>query len=123
MVWKQNDHVSIIGQKTKHLHEEPSWDLKGLRALAVSADGEGFIYIRKRSKAFVKSWFEIFKSTVDFKGGDDEISIREPGSGVKLKVPLEEDEDYEIAVDGSDGFQTKVFIAHCNGKVEEVTLL
>jgi hypothetical protein len=123
MVWKQNDHVTIISRNTKHLHEERSWSLKGLKALAVSADAESFIYVQKRSSFLSKSWFEIFKSTIDFKGGDDQLSIRAPGSGAKLKVALEDGEDYEIAVDESGGYQTRVFIGHRSGKVEEVTLL
>jgi len=122
MIWKQNNHVSIIGQKTKHLHEEQSWDLKNLKALAVTSDGEGFIYIRKRSGLFSSS-YEIFKSSVDWKGGDDEVSIREAGPGIRLKVPLEEGEDYDISIDGSEGYQTHVFIGHRNGQVEEIVLL
>lgn len=87
----------------------------------VSPDGEGFVYIRKRSECF-RSWFEITKSTVDLKAGDDEVSINKPSPEVKLKLSLEEGEDYEIAVDGSNGNQTHVFIEHRNGKVEEVLI-
>ncbi len=90
----------------------------------MSPGGEAIIYIQtKPAKFFSKTYSEIFKSTIEFKDDEDRFSIRDSSSGTRLNVQLEEDKIHNIAVDDSVGFQTHVFVGHCNGKVEEVTLL
>ena len=123
LIWKQNDRISIINnQQVEPPVEQRNRDLPGLKALVVTHDSQGIIYIREQSKLLGPKTYNIFRSPIRYKDDDDQFSIKEADAGIKLNVPLGDDNTYNIAVKSSD-FQTQVLIAHCNGKVEEVTML
>jgi len=53
----------------------------------------------------------------------DRFSIKDEtsGSGIKLNVPLS-DGSTIFAIKDDQEYQTRVLIAHCNGKVEEIIM-
>lgn len=97
----------------------PSWVRSRLQALAVSPDEEAFFYVCDQTN-FISRVSKLYKAQI-LKKDNDRFSIRDgtSGSGIKLNVPLSEGSTMYAIKDDRE-YQTRVLIAHCNGKVEEI---
>ena len=99
----------------------PSWVRHPLQALAISPDEEAFFYVCDRSN-FISRASNLYKARM-LKKDTDRFSIKDEtsGSGIKLNVPLS-DGSTIFAIKDDQEYQTRVLIAHCNGKVEEIIM-
>jgi hypothetical protein len=115
LLWHANDRMTVINDKGK----SKSLSMGKGEVLGIGLDNEAVIYVQNVQKwPLIPGYSEIIRSRFTYDG--DQILIQVPGESQRLEIKLDDRVHYRIAVEDM-GSQTNVFIAHCDGKVEEVT--